>query len=191
MPRFHKKSKSPLWKAGSMLPESTTTIGEGESVATERPFHSMKAVERTRAKLRTWVSACRGLPKVESMLTTTVLEYARSALLRDNWYHLKPKEKEARTCWSSSSSYQGAGSACKCSKQTQLNHPLTITKFRVLLGLMNAIWESLCIIMRYLTKLNAKTHQAVRESGTSHGHLKAFSLHWVVGLILKHILRGA
>lgn len=43
-----------------MLPESTTTMGEGESVATERPFQSMKAVERTRAKLRTWVRARRG-----------------------------------------------------------------------------------------------------------------------------------
>ncbi len=53
-----------------MLPERTTTMGDGESVATESPFHSMKAVERTRAKLRTWVRACRGLPKLESMLIT-------------------------------------------------------------------------------------------------------------------------
>lgn len=44
-----------------MLPESTTTMGEGLSVATERPFQSMKAVERTRAKLRSWVRARRGL----------------------------------------------------------------------------------------------------------------------------------
>ena len=43
-----------------MLPESTTTIGEEESVATERPFQSMKAVERTRAKLRIWAASCRG-----------------------------------------------------------------------------------------------------------------------------------
>lgn len=45
-------------------------MGDGESVAIESPFHNMKAVERTRAKLRTWVRACRGLPKLESMLTT-------------------------------------------------------------------------------------------------------------------------
>ena len=43
-----------------MLPDSTTTMGEGELVVTERPFHSMKAVLRIRAKLRTWVSAWRG-----------------------------------------------------------------------------------------------------------------------------------
>lgn len=43
-----------------MLPDRTTTIGEGESVATERPFQSIKAVDRTRAKLRTWVRSCRG-----------------------------------------------------------------------------------------------------------------------------------
>ena len=43
-----------------MLPERTTTMGDGESVATERPFHSMNAVESTRAKLRSWVSSCRG-----------------------------------------------------------------------------------------------------------------------------------
>ncbi len=43
-----------------MLPDSTTTIGEGESATAERPFHSIKAVERTRAKLRTWVRSCRG-----------------------------------------------------------------------------------------------------------------------------------
>lgn len=43
-------------------------MGEGESVATESPFQSMKAVESTRAKFRTWVSACLGLPKLENML---------------------------------------------------------------------------------------------------------------------------
>ena len=29
-------------------------------MATERPFHSIKAVERTRAKLRIWRRNCRG-----------------------------------------------------------------------------------------------------------------------------------
>lgn len=59
-PLFHKKSKSPRWNAGSMLPDRTTTMGEEEFVKTERPFHSMKAVERTRAKLRTWAASWRG-----------------------------------------------------------------------------------------------------------------------------------
>jgi hypothetical protein len=35
-------------------------MGDEESVATERPFQSMKAVERTRAKLRIWAASCRG-----------------------------------------------------------------------------------------------------------------------------------
>lgn len=43
-----------------MDPESTTTMGEGESLATERPFQSMNAVERTSAKLRIWPASCRG-----------------------------------------------------------------------------------------------------------------------------------
>ena len=43
-----------------MLPDKTTTIGEGESVATESPFQSMNAVERMRAKLRTCVRSWRG-----------------------------------------------------------------------------------------------------------------------------------
>jgi hypothetical protein len=43
-----------------MDPESTTTIGEGESETMERPFHSMKAVERIRPKLRTCAASCRG-----------------------------------------------------------------------------------------------------------------------------------
>lgn len=43
-----------------MLPDRTTTIGDEESVKTERPFHSMNAVERTRAKLRTWAASWRG-----------------------------------------------------------------------------------------------------------------------------------
>jgi hypothetical protein len=36
---FHRRRRSPRWKAGSMLPLRTTTIGDGESVRTERPFH--------------------------------------------------------------------------------------------------------------------------------------------------------
>ena len=43
-----------------MLPDRTTTIGDDESVKTDRPFHSMNAVERTRAKLRTWAASWRG-----------------------------------------------------------------------------------------------------------------------------------
>lgn len=43
-----------------MLPERTTTMGEGEEVRRERDFQSMKAVERTRAKLRSWERRVRG-----------------------------------------------------------------------------------------------------------------------------------
>src|SRR5580700_4633614 len=50
--RFQRKSKSPRWNAGSIEPESTTTIGEGEPAITESPFHIMKAVESISPKLR-------------------------------------------------------------------------------------------------------------------------------------------
>jgi len=43
-----------------MDPESTTTMGDGESATTERPFHIIKAVERTSAKLRICAASCRG-----------------------------------------------------------------------------------------------------------------------------------
>ena len=43
-----------------MDPDSTTTMGEGESDTTERPFQSMNAVERTSAKLSSCVASCRG-----------------------------------------------------------------------------------------------------------------------------------
>lgn len=43
-----------------MLPESTTTMGEEESVVTERPFQSMNAVLNTKAKFSTWVASWRG-----------------------------------------------------------------------------------------------------------------------------------
>jgi len=43
-----------------MDPERTTTIGEGEFETTERPFHNMKAVERTSAKLRICAANWRG-----------------------------------------------------------------------------------------------------------------------------------
>lgn len=35
-----------------MDPDRTTTIGDEEAVNTDRPFHIMNAVERTRAKFR-------------------------------------------------------------------------------------------------------------------------------------------
>jgi hypothetical protein len=73
LPRFHKNSRSPLSNAGSMDPDSTTTIGDGESEATESPFQSMKAVERTSAKLRTWAASCRGcMPERPSMVAVVV-----------------------------------------------------------------------------------------------------------------------
>ena len=43
-----------------MDPERTTTMGEEELVKTESPFQSMKAVDRTRAKFRTWAASWRG-----------------------------------------------------------------------------------------------------------------------------------
>lgn len=74
----HRKRRSPRWKAGSMLPERTTTIGEGESVMTDSlqenqisqarhlgnqrerdrayPFHIMKAVDKIRPVGSTWFS---------------------------------------------------------------------------------------------------------------------------------------
>lgn len=51
-----------------MEPDKTTTMGEGESAITERPFHIMKAVDRIRAKLRTCAAACRGFWRAESMV---------------------------------------------------------------------------------------------------------------------------
>jgi len=45
-------------------------MGEEESLTTERPFQSMKAVESTSAKLRTWAASCRGwrLAMAENMV---------------------------------------------------------------------------------------------------------------------------
>lgn len=43
-----------------MDPDSTTTMGDGESETTEMPFQSMNAVDKTSAKLRTWAASCRG-----------------------------------------------------------------------------------------------------------------------------------
>jgi len=51
-----------------MDPESTTTMGDGESEITERPFHIMNAVERIRPKLSSWAAACRGFWRKESMV---------------------------------------------------------------------------------------------------------------------------
>ena len=57
-----------------MDPESTTTMGEGESDTTERPFHIMKAVERTSAKLRICAASCRGcISAIPSMFAIVVL----------------------------------------------------------------------------------------------------------------------
>jgi hypothetical protein len=79
-----------------MLPDRTTTMGEGESVIRDRPFHiwygmmsmragkhgqstdgwqgrtgnlqhTMKALERMRAKLRTWAANWRGFWRPLSM----------------------------------------------------------------------------------------------------------------------------
>jgi hypothetical protein len=60
-----------------MDPESTTTIGDGESLAIEIPFQSMKAVDRTSAKFRTCAASCRGcIPERPSMVASWVVEGA-------------------------------------------------------------------------------------------------------------------
>ena len=69
-PLFQRNNKSPRWKAGSIDPERTTTIGEEESVVMDKPFQSMNAVLRTKAKFRIWVASWRGVRVVreESIL---------------------------------------------------------------------------------------------------------------------------
>lgn len=82
-----RNSRSPRWNAGSILPERTTTIGDGESEMTEslhspmlaqsfsneewkyktHPFHIMNAVERIRPVIvvrthRPFPPTCRELP---------------------------------------------------------------------------------------------------------------------------------
>lgn len=51
-------------------------MGEEEFVATERPFHSMNAVERTRAKLRTCAASWRGWSEAreENMMDVVMIE---------------------------------------------------------------------------------------------------------------------
>jgi hypothetical protein len=51
-----------------MEPERTTTIGDGESAITERPFHIMNAVDSISAKFSTCAAACRGFWRAESIL---------------------------------------------------------------------------------------------------------------------------
>jgi len=58
-----------------MEPDRTTTMGEGESAITEMPFHIMKAVDRMRAKLRSWAAACRGFWSAESMVAVFVSRF--------------------------------------------------------------------------------------------------------------------
>ena len=66
-----------------MEPDNTTTIGEGESAITERPFHIMNAVDRIRAKLRTWAAACRGFWRAESMVLIWREKWKGVALMFD------------------------------------------------------------------------------------------------------------
>jgi hypothetical protein len=60
-----------------MEPESTTTIGEEEFVVMERPFQSMNAVLRTRAKFRIWVKSWRGWRDVREENMLAVLRCVR------------------------------------------------------------------------------------------------------------------
>lgn len=50
-----------------MDPESTTTIGEGEFEITLSDFHSMNAVLRTSAKLRTCCNDWRGFARADEI----------------------------------------------------------------------------------------------------------------------------
>lgn len=83
-------------------------MGEDELVATERPFQSMKAVERTSAKFRIWVRSCRGeaLPRAESMVL------AVEGVVRSGWCGLeglrRPQSSVGRTdaCWKLVSCFQ-------------------------------------------------------------------------------------
>lgn len=47
-------------------------MGDGESAATERPFQSMNAVERIRAKLRICEASCRGAREVRDEIMVVV-----------------------------------------------------------------------------------------------------------------------
>jgi len=52
-----------------MDPDRTTTMGDGESETTLRPFHIMKAVDNTSAKFKTWAASCRGcIPAMPSIV---------------------------------------------------------------------------------------------------------------------------
>ena len=68
-PLFHRKSRSPRSNAGSIDPDSTTTIGEEESAAIERPFHIMKAVDIMKAKFR----SCRARERGEEGILVVVV----------------------------------------------------------------------------------------------------------------------
>ena len=48
-------------------------MGEGESDTTERPFHIMKAVERTSAKLRICAASCRGCMSARPSMVADVV----------------------------------------------------------------------------------------------------------------------
>lgn len=100
-PRFHKNNRSPLWKAGSMDPESTTTMGEGESATTESPFQSMKAVDRTSAKLRTWAASCRGCMAERPSMAAAVLCICMRSLEEVMAVVADGRGSRTRKCWRS------------------------------------------------------------------------------------------
>ena len=62
-----------------MDPERTTTIGDGESAMTESPFHIMNAVERMRAKFRSWAAACRGFWRADNIVRLILVMSQRRA----------------------------------------------------------------------------------------------------------------
>ena len=73
-----------------MDPERTTTMGDGESATTESPFHNIKAVESTTAKLRTWRRNWRGWseerePNILTVRAVLIAGRERRALLKQDF----------------------------------------------------------------------------------------------------------
>jgi hypothetical protein len=57
-----------------MLPDRTTTMGDDEAVMMDRPFQSMNAVDRTRAKLSVCVMVWRTLASCGEMPESMMVE---------------------------------------------------------------------------------------------------------------------
>jgi hypothetical protein len=70
---------SPRWKAGSMLPLSTTTTGLSDDVMTMRLFQIMSAEHTIMARLRNWCASwrlriSRSVVYISTNVSTTMLQ---------------------------------------------------------------------------------------------------------------------